>query len=227
MTVYFNGDYASSRGFETSLIKSFSHKFSAEVNYTYSLATGVASDPNTALQFFNGGRLYLPISEQALDWDQRHTLSVQPMVRDPGKWGFRVPVDVRLGLPVHADLPQRPQVRTRRWTNSRRLPSAARLTIDGDKYYKVWGQNVTLFFDAKQRARTRRTSSNSTASTASTRTSTRRATTTRSTTRRRDGPAAPTCRTSTATTSWTGCRCKDPRVFEEGRSVRLGVSITF
>jgi len=24
--------------------------------------------------------------------------------------------------------------------NSRRLPSTARLTIDGDKYYKVWGR---------------------------------------------------------------------------------------
>ena len=34
-------------------------------------------------------------------------------------------------------------------TNSRRLPSIARLTVDGDKYYKVWGQNVTLFFDAR------------------------------------------------------------------------------
>jgi outer membrane receptor protein involved in Fe transport len=67
VNVYYNGDYASSRGFETSIIKSFSHKFSAEMNYTYSLATGVASNPNQALQFFNGGRLYLPIAEQALD----------------------------------------------------------------------------------------------------------------------------------------------------------------
>jgi outer membrane receptor protein involved in Fe transport len=83
---FVNGDYASSRGFEASLTKSFSHKFSAEVNYTFSLATGVASNPNQALQFFNGGQLYLPISEQALDWDQRHTVSVQGVIRDPGKW---------------------------------------------------------------------------------------------------------------------------------------------
>ena len=43
--VYVNEDYASSRGFEASLIKRFSHKFSGEINYTYSIATGVASDP--------------------------------------------------------------------------------------------------------------------------------------------------------------------------------------
>ena len=97
--VYYNGDYASSRGFEASISKSFSHKFSAEVNYTFSLATGVASDPNSALAFFNGGRLYLPISEQPLDWDQRHTISVQGVVRDPGKWGFRMLWSYGSGFP--------------------------------------------------------------------------------------------------------------------------------
>jgi outer membrane receptor protein involved in Fe transport len=146
--VYFNGDYASSRGFETSLIKSFSHKFSAEVNYTFQLATGVASDPRSALQFFGGGQLYLPISEQPLDWDQRHTLSVQTVVRDPGRWGFRMLWLYGSGFPFT------PSFRNDRrpdpvLNNSRRLPSVARLTIDGDKYYKVWGQNVTVFFDAR------------------------------------------------------------------------------
>ena len=34
-------------------------------------------------------------------------------------------------------------------TNSRRLPTNTDLTIDGDKFYKVWGQNLTLFFDAR------------------------------------------------------------------------------
>jgi outer membrane receptor protein involved in Fe transport len=148
VNVYFNGDYASSRGFETSLIKSFSHKFSAEVNYTFQLATGVASDPNTALQFFNGGQLYLPISEQSLDWDQRHTLSVQTVVRDPGKWGFRMLWLYGSGFPFTPNFrnDRRPDPAL---SNSRWLPSIARLTIDADKYYKVWGQNVTLWFDAK------------------------------------------------------------------------------
>jgi hypothetical protein len=33
--------------------------------------------------------------------------------------------------------------------NSRTQPSNSTLTIDGDKFYRVWGQNVTLFFDAR------------------------------------------------------------------------------
>ena len=51
MTVptYVNGDYASSRGIEATLIKRHSHGFSGELNYTYGNATGTASDPNRAL----------------------------------------------------------------------------------------------------------------------------------------------------------------------------------
>ena len=148
VNVYFNGDYASSRGFETSLIKSLSHKFSAEVNYTFQLATGAASDPNTALQFFNGGQLYLPISERPLDWDQRHTLSVQTAVRDPGKWGFRMLWLYGSGFPFTPSFrnDRRPDPKM---INSKRLPSTARLTVDGDKYCRVWGQNVTLFVDVR------------------------------------------------------------------------------
>ena len=110
---FYNGDYASARGFEASISKSFSHKFSGEANYTYSLATGVASDPNQALQFFNGGRLYLPISEQPLNWDQRNTFSVQATIRDPGKWGIPHAVAYGSGLPVHAGVPQRSPARSR------------------------------------------------------------------------------------------------------------------
>jgi len=145
---FVNGDYASSRGFEASLTKSFSHKFSAEVNYTFSLATGVASNPNEALQFFNGGQLYLPISEQPLDWDQRHSVSVLGTFRDEGKWGLRMLWQFGSGFPftpVYRN-DRRPDPVLK---NSRRLPSDATLTLDGDKFFRIWGQNVTVFFDAR------------------------------------------------------------------------------
>jgi outer membrane receptor protein involved in Fe transport len=148
ISVWENGDYASARGFEASVTKSFSHKFSGEVNYTYQIATGVASNPNDAQQFINGGRLYLPISEQALDWDQRNTVTVQGVVRDPGRWGFRLLWQYGSGFPFT------PTFRNDRKSdpalvNSRRLPSNSILTIDGDKFYRVWGQNVNMFFEAR------------------------------------------------------------------------------
>jgi hypothetical protein len=208
-----------------SLIKSFSHKFSAEVNYTYSLATGVASDPNQALQFFNGGRLYLPISERALDWDQRNTLSIQAVVRDPGKWGFRMLWLYGSGFPFTPTFAndRRPDPALE---NTRRQPSNARLTIDGDKYYKVWGQNVTMFFDARNVLNAKNISVLT-------------------------QPAFPNPYIIAAGDDYliyytqTGraggaylqdvngdnipdwVPVNDPRVFEEGRAVRMGISITF
>ena len=148
ISIYVNEDYASARGFEASVTKSFSHKFSAEMNYTYQIATGVASDPRQAQQFITGGRLYLPISEQPLDWDQRSTLTLQGVVRDPGRWGFRFLWQYGSGFPFtptfRNDRKEDPAL-----NNSRHQPSNSILTIDGDKYYRIWGQNVTMFFDAR------------------------------------------------------------------------------
>jgi outer membrane receptor protein involved in Fe transport len=226
VNVFFNGDYASARGFEASISKSFSHKFSAEINYSYQLATGVASDPTAALQFFNGGQLYLPISEQPLDWDQRNTLSLQGVVRDPGKWGFRMLWSYGSGFPFtptfRNDRKPDPSL-----DNSRRQPSSSRLTIDGDKYYKVWGQNVTLFFDARNVL-------NATTIASLTQNSFPNNNVDRAggsdyliyyTETGRAGGAYLQDTNGDNIDDWVPVH--DPRVFEEGRNVRLGISVSF
>src|SRR5262249_20589462 len=148
ISVYVNQDYASARGFEASVTKSFSHKFSAEVNYTYQIATGVASDPRQAQQFFAGGRLYLPISELPLLWDQRNTFSIQGTVRDPGRWGLRFLWQYGSGRPFtptfRNDRRQDPAL-----TNSRRLPATTTLNVDADRYFKLWTRPMTVFIDAR------------------------------------------------------------------------------
>jgi outer membrane receptor protein involved in Fe transport len=146
--VYVNQDYASSRGFEATFTKRFSHKFAGEVNYTYSIATGVASDPNDGLQFAQGNALYLPIAEQALRWDQRHTLNANLILREPGRWG------VTFLWTFGSGLPYTPTFRNDRkpdpkYANTRRLPSQAELSILADKYFRIWGQSVTFFLDAR------------------------------------------------------------------------------
>lgn len=225
VNVFFNGDYASARGFEASIIKSFSHKFSAEVNYTYSIASGVASDPNQALQFFNGGRLYLPISEQPLNWDQRTTLSVQGVVRDPGKWGFRMLWVYGSGFPFTPAFrnDRRPDPRL---DNSRRQPSNSNLTIDGDKYYRIWGQNVTVFVDARNVLNVRNINSldvnsfpNPYINTAG------RDYLIYYTETGRAGGAYLRDMNGDGILDWVPVN--DPRVFQEGRSVRMGLSVRF
>ncbi len=225
VNVYFNGDYASARGFEASFIKSFSHKFSTDFNYTYSIASGVASDPNTALQFFNGGKLYLPISEQPLNWDQRHTLSIASTIRDPGKWGLRMLWSYGSGFPFTPAFrnDRRPDPAL---TNSRRLPSQARLTVDGDKFYKVWGQNVTLFVDARNLLdATNIQSLGQPGFSPFVNTAGPSDYTIYYTETGRAGGAYLQDTNGDNVLDWVPLH--DPRVFEEGRNVRMGVSVTF
>ncbi len=223
VNVYFNGDYASARGFEASLIKSFSHKFSADVNYTYSIATGVASDPNTALLFFNGGRLYLPISEQALNWDQRHTVSISSTIRD-ARWGLRMLWTYGSGFPFTPAFrnDRRPDPAL---TNSRRMPSQARLTIDGDKFYKIWGQNVKLFVDARNVLDASNVQNLSPGRRSPFVNSAGDDYTIYFTETGRTGGAYLQDINGDSILDWVPTH--DPRVFEEGRNVRMGVSVTF
>ncbi len=145
---YVNGDYASARGFEASLVKRFSRRFSTEVNYTYQIVTGVASDPRQAQQFLSGGRLYLPISEQPLDWDQRSTLTMQAELADRGRWGIRLVGQYGSGFPYTPTLrsERRPDPAL---TNSGKLPSTSTLTIGGERNLHICGLDVTVLLDVR------------------------------------------------------------------------------
>jgi outer membrane receptor protein involved in Fe transport len=145
---YVNQDYASARGFEMSLAKEMSHRVAAELAYTFSIASGVASDPNAGLQFAQGRALYLPISEQALRWDQRHTLNANLVLRDPGKWGVTFLWTFGSGLPFTPTFrnDRKPDPKFR---NTRRLPSQSTLGITADRFARIWGRNVTFFLDAR------------------------------------------------------------------------------
>ena len=225
ISVWENADYASARGLEATLTKAFSHRFSAEVNYSYQIATGVASNPGDAQQFLNGGVLYLPISERPLNWDQRNTFTLQGVVREPGRWGFHVVWQYASGRPFT------PLFRNNRrtdptLTNSRRLPSSSTLTIQGDKYYKVWGQNLTLFVDARNLldaknvlAISQDTSINPFLNQSGDEYAIYYSETGRA------GGAYLQDVNGDNVLDWVPVR--DPRVFEEGRAVRMGASVTF
>jgi outer membrane receptor protein involved in Fe transport len=225
VSMWTNGDYASARGFELSLARGFSHHFSTDIAYTYSIATGVASDPNEAQQFVNGGQLYLPISERALRWDQRHTLSMQAAVRYPD-WGMHLQWGYGSGLPFTPEF-RNDRRRDPKLENARRLPSTSRLAVSGDRYLHVWGQALTLFVDARNVLDARNVGTlswndglNPNVNLAGGDdyaiyyTETGRA-----------GGAYLQDTNGDHVQDWVPVH--DPRVFEEGRSVRLGLSMRF
>ncbi len=73
-TKYVNSDFGFIRGFIVSLSKRFSQGLSLNVDYTFQIARGSASDPNQARNDVAGGRLP-EVQLSPLSWDQRHTLN--------------------------------------------------------------------------------------------------------------------------------------------------------
>jgi outer membrane receptor for ferrienterochelin and colicin len=143
--VYVNKDYASSRGFEATLRRSFGNNFQTEINYAFGVATGVGSDPDTRR---TTNFTYLPVSEQPLPWDVRHTVSTQLYVAKPGQWGASFVWTFNTGFPFT------PIERTTRdiepeVINSRRLPSQTSLDIQAEKYYTLWGQRFKVFLQSR------------------------------------------------------------------------------
>ena len=70
--LFVNLDYASARGFEVTLSRSFSGNFSANATYTYQIAKGRSSNP---LASVFSPQFQLP-RETRLDWDQEHTANL-------------------------------------------------------------------------------------------------------------------------------------------------------
>jgi len=140
-----NGDYASSRGIEMTLIKRHSHGFSGELNYTYGNATGTASDPNRALA--SSGNLsdqFKPTSEQPLEWDQRHSLSATLRLGNEKDWAASFIYQFGTGFPYTPE--QREQRRQDpNLVNSERLPSTSTLSVQAERFFRVWGQSVTFY----------------------------------------------------------------------------------
>ena len=142
---YVNKDYASARGFEATLTRRFANNFAGELNYGFGTATGVASDPNAAVE---QNFAYLPISEQPLDWDVRHTFRVSSRFAEPGSWS------ASLIWAYESGFPYTPYGRDTRQLepetiNSRRLPSTTSLDIQAEKYYTVWGQRFKVFLQSR------------------------------------------------------------------------------
>jgi outer membrane receptor for ferrienterochelin and colicin len=152
-SIYVNQDYASSRGIELSLEKRLSHHFSANLSYTYGIATGLASDVDINLQD-QGQQLYLPISEQPLGYDQRHTFSANLDVVQPNEWSLNFLWTYGSGFPFTPHTLGEKKVDPK-LTNSLRLPTTTDLNVRADRYFTLYGQSFTLFLRANNLLDTR------------------------------------------------------------------------
>jgi len=95
---YINLDYANARGVTLSLEKRHADYWSTDVDYTFQVAEGNASDPQAAFRALQGGS-EPEVHLLRLDWDQQHSLNFNMTVGDLQKWGVSLSGQFGSGLP--------------------------------------------------------------------------------------------------------------------------------
>ena len=144
---YINRAYATARGLEVSFNRRFADGYAGQISYTLSYADGVASDAEYGAQGA-AGLTHLPTGELPLRWDQRHMLSGRLRLMDGGNWGGSLIYALGSGLPwTPAFRNQRRQ--DPELENSRRHPVTHSFSLQAEKYFDLWGRQLTLFFDGR------------------------------------------------------------------------------
>jgi outer membrane receptor protein involved in Fe transport len=137
-----NVDYGAVKGFTVSFEKRFSDGFSANLDYTFQIAKGDASDPNAA---FNNAQANPPIETNKqlvpLDWDRRHSLNFTITAGVPGN--FIVSSIGKLG----SGLPYTPSLINQRTglENSDNKPTYFNVDLYLTKYLELYGIQFSVF----------------------------------------------------------------------------------
>ncbi len=141
---YINRDYGSVKGFALSLKKQASGYFSGAIDYTYQIARGNASDPNSVFSDFQSHppreseKQVLP-----LDWDQTHTLNTSIYVGNPSNWNLGIIGRFSTGQPYTPTNPGS-QLATQ-FQNSDRKPVYFNIDLTMYKWIRLAGYKVKLF----------------------------------------------------------------------------------
>lgn len=88
--MYVNMDYARARGIEMRFRRRYSQFLSGNIDFTYALATGKSSTPNTNLLVAAGKVSEKPLGESRLSWDRPYRLSTDLYFDMPEKANIRL-----------------------------------------------------------------------------------------------------------------------------------------
>ncbi|MEX0601908.1 MAG: TonB-dependent receptor, partial [Bacteroidota bacterium] len=139
---FVNRDYGTIRGFIVSLVRRQVEGFGVTVDYTFQIAKGNASDPNSV---FLDNQTDPPRESQKqlapLDWDRRHSLNVTATLASPGD--YAVTAIGRLG----SGLPYTPAFQNQRTglLNSETRPPVVSVDLYANTYVRLFGFPFTLF----------------------------------------------------------------------------------
>lgn len=139
---YVNRDYGNAKGVIISIEKRHTHGFSATLDYTFQIAQGNASDPNSV---FLDNETSPPRESQKqlapLDWDRRHSLNVTATAGTLND--FTLTLIGKLG----SGLPYTPALFNQRTglLNSESRPTVVSLDMYITKYFDFFGTPINVF----------------------------------------------------------------------------------
>lgn len=137
---YVNRDYGNVRGFTVSFEKRRSNGLAATIDYTYQIAKGNASDPNSA--FLDAQANREPTKELvSLEWDRTHSLNVTLTAGDPSRYSLGLISKLGSGLPY---TPTAQNVRTG-VENSERRPYFMNFDLYAYKNLRWAGLKTNVF----------------------------------------------------------------------------------
>lgn len=139
---YINTDYGSVTGFTVSFQKRFSGGFSANLDYTFQVAKGDASDPNDA---FLKAQTTPPVQPNKqlvpLDWDRRHSLNLTVSAGELENYLISMVAQLGSGLPYTPSLQQT----NTGIQNSSNKPDFFNVDLYLTKFLKLDGVNLSVF----------------------------------------------------------------------------------
>jgi len=140
---YVNRSFGEVKGITLSLDKRMANNFSAFVDYTYQIAEGNASDPQSAFNDLKGNNPRDPEQQLVpLDWDRRHTLNASLTYSSLGVNGYGATLLGKYG----SGLPYSPTddgIRTG-FENDGRRPDYYNLDLNAFKSFKVGAQKLIV-----------------------------------------------------------------------------------
>ncbi len=138
--LYVNRDYGNIRGITLTLRKRYSNYLSGQLDYTYGVAEGNASDPNSVFYDVASGRE--PEKQLVyLSWDQTHTLNGSVTLSVPQKWGVSLIGQYGSGLPYTPTY----QGQRTSFENSERKPMTFNVDLRAHYDLKIKQLRTSLF----------------------------------------------------------------------------------
>ncbi len=142
---YANSDFGFSKGFIIKFEKRFSAGLATNIDYTYSVTKGNASNPADARDAITGGAL--PETFIApLNWDQTHTLNISIAYSKAREYGFSIIGNFYSGQPYTPGVNKNTRVTQNAFPrNSQDKPSIFNLDLRAYKDFELGSTTLSLF----------------------------------------------------------------------------------